>query len=72
MAPVFNKDCLESLLKNADDASITMDDVKALIDWDAKNPLDRDILFKVSRILMQDFTGVPSRGGSCCNAPVHG
>ncbi len=51
---------LESLLRNVDNTSITMDDVKALLEWDAKNPSDRDVPFKVSRILMQDFTGVPA------------
>ncbi len=51
---------LESLLRNADGKSITMEDVKALLDWDPKNPSERDIPFKVGRILMQDFTGVPA------------
>ena len=51
---------LESLLRNVDGISITMEDVKSLIEWNAREPSDRDIPFKVSRILMQDFTGVPA------------
>ncbi len=51
---------LESLLRNADGKAVTMDDVKALAGWNAKNPMDRDVPFIVSRILMQDFTGVPA------------
>jgi aconitate hydratase len=51
---------LESLLRNSDDIIIGEDDVASLSNWDAKNPTDKDIPFKVSRILMQDFTGVPA------------
>jgi len=51
---------LESLVRNMDGKAITEEDVRTLANWDAKNPSDRDIPFKVSRILMQDFTGVPA------------
>ncbi|MCL5101776.1 MAG: aconitate hydratase AcnA [Candidatus Marsarchaeota archaeon] len=51
---------LESLLRNVDGKGVTMEDVKALAEWNAKNPSDRDVPFMVSRILMQDFTGVPA------------
>ncbi len=51
---------LESLLRNVNGESITMEDVKGLMAWDAKNPSERDVPFMVSRILMQDFTGVPA------------
>jgi len=51
---------LESLVRNFDGKLITEEDVKALSEWNPKNPGDRDIPFKVSRILMQDFTGVPA------------
>ncbi len=51
---------LESLLRNLDGKAVTGEDVKALANWDPKDPADRDIPFKVSRILMQDFTGVPA------------
>ncbi|MDE1860231.1 MAG: aconitate hydratase AcnA [Candidatus Micrarchaeota archaeon] len=51
---------LESLLRNLDGKEVKYEDIIALADWDAKSPLDVDIPFKVSRILMQDFTGVPA------------
>ncbi|MCL4379444.1 MAG: aconitate hydratase AcnA [Candidatus Marsarchaeota archaeon] len=51
---------LESLVRNLDGKSVNEEDVKALANWNAKSPDDRDIPFKVSRILMQDFTGVPA------------
>ncbi len=51
---------LESLARNFDGKSVTEDDVRALAGWKAKSPEDREVPFKVSRILMQDFTGVPA------------
>ncbi len=51
---------LESLVRNLDGKAVTAEDVKALANWNAKGPEDRDIPLKVSRILMQDFTGVPA------------
>ncbi len=51
---------LESLVRNTDGKAVTAEDVTALANWNAKSPEDRDIPFKVSRILMQDFTGVPA------------
>ena len=51
---------LESVLRNVDGKAVTMEDVEALAGWNAKAPSDLDIPFIVSRILMQDFTGVPA------------
>ncbi len=51
---------LESLVRNVDGDVISDDDVISLSNWNGKDPGDRDIPFKVSRILMQDFTGVPA------------
>ncbi|MDE1768826.1 MAG: aconitate hydratase, partial [Candidatus Micrarchaeota archaeon] len=51
---------LESLIRNLDGKEITGEDVEALANWNAKDPSDSEIPFKVSRILMQDFTGVPA------------
>jgi aconitate hydratase len=51
---------LESLLRNLDNYEVTYEDVVELANWNAKAPKDVDIPFKVSRILMQDFTGVPA------------
>ncbi len=51
---------LESLLRNLDGKEITLEDLSSLAMWDGKNASDKDIPFKVSRVLMQDFTGVPA------------
>jgi aconitate hydratase len=51
---------LESLVRNMDGQSITKQDVINLLEWEHRNPKDQDIPFKVSRVLMQDFTGVPA------------
>ncbi len=51
---------LESLVRNLDGKSVTENDVRALANWNPSQPSDLDVPFKVSRILMQDFTGVPA------------
>ena len=51
---------LESLIRNLDGKEVTWADVDALARWNAKEPGSRDVPFKVARILMQDFTGVPA------------
>ncbi|MGC8586720.1 MAG: aconitate hydratase AcnA [Candidatus Micrarchaeia archaeon] len=58
--PFSLKVILESLIRNLDGVTITEEDLKNVIEWDPKNPKDVDIPFKVSRVLMQDFTGVPA------------
>src|SRR5699024_7020062 len=50
---------LENVLRNHDGFSITDDHVQRLADWNPEGT-DQDIPFKPSRILMQDFTGVPA------------
>lgn len=51
---------LESLLRNKDGKAITDEDILSLASWNAKEPADREIPFKVARVLMQDLTGVPA------------
>ncbi len=51
---------LEAVLRNVDGKVITMDDVKTLAEWDPVDVPARDIPFIPSRVLMQDFTGVPA------------
>ena len=58
--PLSIRILLESLLRNKDGKAITDEDVSSLASWNAKNPADREIPFKVSRVLMQDLTGVPA------------
>lgn len=49
---------LESLLRNCDGKLIKEEDIKQLANWNPKSPKG-DIPFVVSRVLLQDFTGVP-------------
>ena len=58
--PISIRILLESLLRNKDGMVITDEDISHLAAWNAKDPIDREIPFKVSRVLMQDLTGVPA------------
>jgi aconitate hydratase len=51
---------LENLLRHEDGESVTVEDIEALVNWDAKAEPRREIAFRPARVLMQDFTGVPA------------
>jgi len=51
---------LEALLRECDGKAITKDDVRRLAGYDPSNPEEADIPFVPSRVLLQDFTGVPA------------
>ncbi len=51
---------LENLLRYEDGQTVTTDDIKAIVDWQKHKTSDREIAFRPSRVLMQDFTGVPA------------
>jgi aconitate hydratase len=51
---------LENLLRTEDGRSVTHEDVRALAAWNSKSKPDKEIAFTPSRVLMQDFTGVPA------------
>ena len=57
--PVSIRVVLESILRNCGEMGIHEDDVKRLAGWNAKAPVADEIPFVVSRIVLQDFTGVP-------------
>jgi aconitate hydratase len=57
--PVSIRVVLESVLRNCDGKRVDEADVKALAAYDPKNPGSKEIPFVVSRIVLQDFTGVP-------------
>jgi aconitate hydratase len=50
---------LESLVRNCDGKRVKEDDVRALAGWKPNAERTAEIPFVVSRILLQDFTGVP-------------
>lgn len=51
---------LESLIRNLDGKSVKENDVINIAEWNPDKSNDNDVPFKVSRVLMQDFTGVPA------------
>lgn len=57
--PISIRVVLESVLRNCDGKNITEEEVKTLANWNAKSPSKSEIPFVVSRIVLQDFTGVP-------------
>jgi aconitate hydratase len=57
--PFSIKILLEALLRNVDGFFVTQEDVQHLANWNAKSPLQTEIPFKPSRVILQDFTGVP-------------
>ena len=57
--PYSLKILLENLLRREDGQSVTPDDVQALAAWDPRAGVTKEIAFMPSRVLLQDFTGVP-------------
>ncbi len=58
--PFSIKILLESVLRNCDGTLVTEDDVRALANWNASAPAEREVPFKPARVILQDFTGVPA------------
>src|SRR5688572_9722249 len=50
---------LENALRNYDDFAVTLENIETILQWKPTGS-DKDIPFKPSRVLMQDFTGVPA------------
>ena len=57
--PVSIRVVLESLVRNLDGARVHEKDVRALAAWQPRAERTDEIPFVVSRVLAQDFTGVP-------------
>ncbi|WP_153558733.1 aconitate hydratase AcnA [Roseimaritima sediminicola] len=51
---------LEAVLRNCDGFAVTEQDVRNLAGWNAADPDKQEIPFKPSRVVLQDFTGVPA------------
>jgi aconitate hydratase len=58
--PFSLKILLENLLRNEDGSFIKKDDILTLATWDVKSGGEKEIAFRTSRVLLQDFTGVPA------------
>jgi aconitate hydratase len=50
---------LENLLRTEDGRNVSKDEVRALAAWNKNSKPDKEIAFTPSRVLLQDFTGVP-------------
>jgi aconitate hydratase len=51
---------LENLLRTEDGRNVKPDDIRALASWNSRTKSEKEIAFTPSRVLMQDFTGVPA------------
>ena len=60
--PFSLKILLENLLRHEDGVDITRGDIEALAGWDPKAKPETEIAFTPSRVVLQDFTGVPAVG----------
>ena len=58
--PYSLKILLENLLRHEDGTSVSASDIEALATWDAAAEPVTEIAFTPSRVLLQDFTGVPA------------
>src|SRR3954451_12575972 len=58
--PYSLKVLLENLLRNEDGKAVTGEDIEALASWDPDRQPSEEIAYTPSRVLMQDFTGVPA------------
>lgn len=58
--PYTLKILLENLLRHLNTSFVTKDDILAFDSWLNKRTSDHEIAFHPSRVLMQDFTGVPA------------
>ena len=51
---------LEQVLRNVDDFQVCAEDVTALANWNAAEKSNQEIPFKPTRVILQDFSGVPA------------
>ncbi|MDB5543790.1 MAG: aconitate hydratase 1, partial [Hyphomicrobiales bacterium] len=59
--PNSMKVLLENLLRFEDGRSVTKDDITGVAQWLVnKGKKEREIAFRPTRVLMQDFTGIPA------------
>src|SRR3954466_4472196 len=58
--PLPLKILLENLLRNEDDAFVKRGDIEAMATWNVKGRAEKEIALRTSRVLLQDFTGVPA------------
>ncbi|QBP43142.1 aconitate hydratase AcnA [Paenisporosarcina antarctica] len=60
LLPYSIKILLETAVRNFDGKYINIEHIEQLANWKEQQRLEREIPFKPSRILFQDFTGIPA------------
>ena len=58
--PFSHKILLENALRNSITDNSNADDVDAILNWDPQSGAAKEISFNPSRVILQDFTGVPA------------
>ncbi len=58
--PFSLKILLEGMLRHEDGVTVSAADIEALARWSPGDSSNREIAFRPGRVLLQDFTGVPS------------
>jgi len=58
--PYSHRILLENLLRNLDGKRVKMDHLLTICQWDSKSDVISEVPYIPSRVLLQDFTGVPS------------
>ena len=58
--PYSHRILLENLLRNLDGKRVKMDHLLTVCQWDSKSNIISEVPYIPSRVLLQDFTGVPS------------
>src|SRR6202022_3300969 len=51
---------VENLLRTEDGRNVTKEEIRALAAWNKNSKPEKEIAFTPSRVLLQDFTGVPA------------
>ena len=58
--PFSHKILLENALRNSNTDNSDADDVDVILNWDPQSGATKEISFNPSRVILQDFTGVPA------------
>ena len=58
--PLTAKILLENLLRHSNEQYVQPEDIQTLATWDTKASTETEIAFVPSRVILQDFTGVPA------------
>jgi aconitate hydratase len=58
--PLTAKILLENLLRHSNEKYVQPEDIQTLVKWDTKASTETEIAFVPSRVILQDFTGVPA------------